>query len=57
VRADPADSASLGVSSIIEFIDQRRAEGWTWQQLAAASGQPQTWLRRHAAAQKQQLVS
>lgn len=43
-------AAELGVSSVIEFIEQRRAEGWTWQQLAAASGQPQTWLRRQAKA-------
>jgi transposase len=41
-------AAELGVSSVIEFIEQRRAEGWTWQRLAAASGQPQTWLRRQA---------
>jgi hypothetical protein len=42
-------AAVLGVDSITEFIDRSRARGWTWQQMAAASGQPETWLRRHAA--------
>jgi AraC-like DNA-binding protein len=42
-------AADLGVDSITEFIDRGRARGWTWQQMAAASGQPETWLRRHAA--------
>jgi lambda repressor-like predicted transcriptional regulator len=42
-------AADLGVDSITEFIDRSRAEGWTWQKMAAASGQPETWLRRHAA--------
>ncbi len=42
-------AAALGVDSVVEYIEQRRAQGWTWQQLSAASGQPQTWLRRHAA--------
>jgi len=42
-------AAGLGVDSVIEFIERRRAQGWTWQQLAAASGQPETWLRRQAA--------
>jgi hypothetical protein len=47
-------AARLGVDSLIEFIEQRRAQGWTWQQVAAASGQPQTWLRRQAAIQNPQ---
>jgi hypothetical protein len=42
-------AADLGVDSIAEFIDRSRAQGLTWQQIAAASGQPETWLRRHAA--------
>ena len=42
-------AADLGVDSIAEFLDRSRAQGWTWQQMAAASGQPETWLRRHAA--------
>ena len=42
-------AADLGVGSIIEFMDRCRAQGWTWQQMAAASGQPETWLRRHGA--------
>ena len=41
-------AAALGVDSVREFIEQRRAQGWTWRQLAAASGQPETWLRRQA---------
>ncbi len=44
-----AVAAELGVDSIVAFVEQGRALGWTWQQLASASGQPQTWLRRHAA--------
>ena len=42
-------AAGLGVDSITEFIEGSRARGWTWQQLAAATGQPETWLRRQAA--------
>ncbi len=45
-------AAALGVDSVVEFIEQGRAQGWTWQQLSSASGQPETWLRRHAASQK-----
>jgi hypothetical protein len=41
-------AAALGVNSVTEFIEQRRAQGWTWRQLAAESGQPETWLRRQA---------
>jgi predicted transcriptional regulator len=50
-------AATLGVSSVIEFIELRRAQGWTWQQLAAATGQPQTWLRRHASTRRQTFAS
>lgn len=45
-------AAALGVDSVIAFIEQGRAQGWTWQQLAAASGQPETWLRRQASSQR-----
>ena len=42
-------AARLGHATIAGYISQRRAEGWTWNAMAAESGQPQTWLRRHAA--------
>ena len=41
-------AADLGVDSISEFIEHSKTRGWTWQQMAAVSGQPETWLRRHA---------
>ncbi len=44
-----AVAAGLGFSSIADYVLQRRASGWTWRAMAAESGQPQTWLRRHAA--------
>ena len=46
-RADDI-AAGLGHPAIAAYIGQRRAEGWTWNAIAAESGQPQTWLRRHA---------
>jgi hypothetical protein len=42
-------AANLGYASIAEYVSQRRAGGWTWNAISAESGQPQTWLRRHAA--------
>ncbi len=42
-------AASLGVGSVAEFVEHARAQGRTWREIAAESGQPQTWLRRHAA--------
>jgi hypothetical protein len=45
-------AASLGVASIQDFVERRRAAGWTWREMAAESGQPQTWLRRHAAGER-----
>jgi AraC-like DNA-binding protein len=42
-------AASLGVESLLEFVKQCQARGWTWRQIAAASGQPQSWLRRNTA--------
>lgn len=41
----------FGYDAIAAYIGQRRADGWTWNAIAAESGQPQTWLRRHATAQ------
>jgi hypothetical protein len=42
-------AAELGVESIADYIDRRRAQGLTWRQMAVESGQPQAWLRRQAA--------
>jgi AraC-like DNA-binding protein len=42
-------AARVGHASIADYVSQRRAGGWTWQAIAAESGQPPTWLRRHAA--------
>ena len=42
-------AARLGYASIADYISQRRREGWTWQAMAAESGQPQAWLRRRQA--------
>jgi hypothetical protein len=41
---------ALGVASIADYVRAARQRGWTWQRMAAESGQPETWLRRHAAA-------
>ncbi len=41
-------AADLGVGAIADYIADRRAAGWTWQAMSAESGQPQSWLRRHA---------
>jgi hypothetical protein len=43
-------AADLGCASVAEYVARRRAAGWTWGAMAAESGQPQSWLRRHAAA-------
>ena len=40
-------AAGLGYPGIAEYISKRRADGWTWSDISAESGQPQTWLRRH----------
>jgi hypothetical protein len=47
-RADQL-AADLGYASVAEYVGQRRTRGWTWNAMAAESGQPQSWLRRHAA--------
>jgi hypothetical protein len=41
-------AASLGAPSIAEYVRGRRALGWTWREIAAEAGQPETWLRRQA---------
>jgi hypothetical protein len=41
-------AAELGVDSVSEFIESCQAEGWTWRQLAAATGQSVSWLRRQS---------
>jgi lambda repressor-like predicted transcriptional regulator len=42
-------AARLGYPSVPSYVNDRRAAGWTWNSIASESGQPQTWLRRHAA--------
>jgi len=39
----------LGYPSIADYVARRRAAGLTWRAIAAESGEPQSWLRRHAA--------
>ena len=41
-------AARLGHGSIGGYVSQRRAAGWTWRAMSAESGQPESWLRRHA---------
>jgi AraC-like DNA-binding protein len=43
-------AARMGFDSIACYLGQRRAAGWTWQAMAAESGQPPSWIRRQAAA-------
>jgi hypothetical protein len=43
-------AAGLGFAGIADYLGRRRAAGWTWQAIAAESGQPPSWLRRQAAA-------
>ena len=43
-------AAQLGCDSIAAYVAQRRSAGWTWRAISAEAGQPQTWLRRRAAA-------
>src|SRR5580704_899511 len=43
-------AAQLGYQDIAAYVSDRRSAGWTWLAIAADSGQPPTWLRRHAAA-------
>jgi hypothetical protein len=46
-RADGV-AAALGHATAAGYIRQRRADGWTWNAIAAECGQPPTWLRRQA---------
>jgi AraC-like DNA-binding protein len=43
-------AARAGFGDIAGYLTQRRAAGWTWQAIAAESGQPPSWIRRQAAA-------
>jgi AraC-like DNA-binding protein len=43
-------AAGLGFDDISRYLAQRRAAGWSWQAIAAESGQPPSWIRRQAAA-------
>jgi AraC-like DNA-binding protein len=43
-------AAGLGFDGISGYLADRRAAGWTWQAIAAESGQPPSWIRRQAAA-------
>ncbi len=45
-RADSV-AAALGFASVAAYVAERRAAGRTWSAMAAESGQPQSWLRRH----------
>jgi hypothetical protein len=40
-------AGTLGFAAVADYVARRRAAGWTWSALAAESGQPQSWLRRH----------
>jgi lambda repressor-like predicted transcriptional regulator len=50
-RADQV-AAAVGHANIADYVAQRRGQGWTWKAISAESGQPQSWLRRHAARPK-----
>jgi hypothetical protein len=43
-------AAGLGFECLADYLEARRAAGWTWRAIADESGQPQSWLRRQAAA-------
>jgi hypothetical protein len=45
-----AVAAGLGHPTVADYVSRRRAEGWTWKAISGESGQPPTWLRRHATA-------
>jgi len=42
-------ATAMGYPSVAAYIRRRRADGWSWNAIAAESGQPPTWLRRHSA--------
>ena len=41
-------AADLGYKSVAEYISVRRDGGSTWMAMSVESGQPPSWLRRHA---------
>ena len=41
-------AARLGFDTMVSYVADRRAAGWTWQAMAAECGQPPSWLRRQA---------
>jgi hypothetical protein len=47
---ETAVAAAAGFGTVADYVAARRAAGWTWAALAAESGQPQSWLRRHGSA-------
>jgi hypothetical protein len=49
-RRDAEVAARFGFASIACYVSDRRAAGRSWQAMEAESGQPQSWLRRRAAA-------
>jgi hypothetical protein len=46
-------ATNFGYADIAAYIASRRDSGWTWRAIVAESGQPETWLRRHATAPPQ----
>jgi len=44
-------AAALGYPDVAAYVDERRSQGCTWAVISGESGQPQGWLRRHAARQ------
>ncbi len=45
-------AATVGHASVADYVAQRRGQGWTWKEISAESGQPHSWLRRHASRPK-----
>ncbi|HKD88444.1 MAG TPA: MucR family transcriptional regulator [Streptosporangiaceae bacterium] len=50
VQRATAVAGRLGYADVAAYISARRSAGWTWKAIAAESGQPESWLRRHAPA-------
>jgi AraC-like DNA-binding protein len=42
-------AASMDYPTVAGYISDRRSDGWSWKAISSESGQPETWLRRHAA--------
>jgi lambda repressor-like predicted transcriptional regulator len=51
-RRRQAVAAAMGCATVAEYVHLRRSAGWTWAAMAAETGQPQTWLRRHCEADR-----